>query len=69
MTMILGKNGSGKTTIIECLKLMSCGELPVNSLAGKNFINDPSLSNATETRANVKLMFKAVNGKNILASR
>ncbi len=69
LTMILGANGSGKTSIIECLKVMTCGELPSSSGQGKNFVSDPVLTNSGETRANIKLMFKAVNGKNILASR
>lgn len=61
ITIILGENGSGKTTIIECLKLMTSGELPANSQQGKNFIEDPSLSKREEVRANIKVMLRAVN--------
>lgn len=43
LTLILGKNGSGKTTIIECLRVATCGILPPGSGAGKSFVTDPSL--------------------------
>lgn len=69
ITIILGENGSGKTTIIECLKLMTSGELPANSQQGKNFIEDPSLSKREEVRANIKVMLRAVNQKQIVASK
>ena len=44
ITILLGENGSGKTTVIECLKLMTSGELPANSQQGKNFVEDPALA-------------------------
>ena len=69
ITIIIGENGSGKTTIIECLKLMTSGELPQNSQQGKNFIEDPSLSKREEIRGNIKVMFRAVNQKQIVASK
>ena len=28
LTMIVGANGCGKTTVIECLKYITCGQLP-----------------------------------------
>jgi DNA repair protein RAD50 len=34
LTLILGHNGSGKTTIIECLKYATTGDLPPNSRNG-----------------------------------
>jgi len=34
VTLIVGPNGSGKTTIIECLKMASCGVLPPNAKTG-----------------------------------
>lgn len=42
LTLIVGTNGSGKTTIIECLRYATTGELPPNSKANASFINDRS---------------------------
>jgi hypothetical protein len=43
LTLIVGYNGSGKTTIIECLKYATTGELPPNSKGGA-FVHDPDVS-------------------------
>jgi len=42
LTLIVGYNGSGKTTIIECLKYATTGEQPPNSKGGA-FIHDPDV--------------------------
>lgn len=39
LTLICGQNGCGKTTIIECLKYATTGDLPPNSKGGA-FVND-----------------------------
>ncbi|XP_076682274.1 DNA repair protein rad50 [Andrena cerasifolii] len=54
MTLILGPNGTGKTTIIEALKYACCGEFPPNSDRGKFFIHDPHLTTSTTVRGVVK---------------
>jgi predicted ATPase len=41
LTLILGSNGSGKTTVIESLRMMTTGQLPPNAARGASFINDP----------------------------
>jgi AAA15 family ATPase/GTPase len=41
LTLIVGYNGSGKTTIIECLKYATTGLLPPNTGKGAAFIHDP----------------------------
>ncbi|GAW16155.1 hypothetical protein ANO14919_055780 [Xylariales sp. No.14919] len=56
LTLIVGYNGSGKTTIIECLKYATTGELPPNSKGGA-FIHDPKLCSANEVLAQVKLRY------------
>ncbi|OTB05644.1 hypothetical protein M426DRAFT_319630 [Hypoxylon sp. CI-4A] len=56
LTLIVGYNGSGKTTIIECLKYATTGELPPNSKGGA-FIHDPKLCGEREVMAQVKLRF------------
>lgn len=59
LTLIVGWNGSGKTTIIECLKYATTGELPPNSKTGGAFIHDPTLRGEKEMMAQVKLAFKS----------
>ncbi|KAJ1729358.1 DNA repair protein rad50, partial [Coemansia biformis] len=56
LTIIVGQNGCGKTTIIECLKYITTGELPPNSKGGA-FIHDPKLVGENEVKAQVKLRF------------
>jgi hypothetical protein len=41
LTIIVGANGSGKTTIIEALKYALTGELPPSTAHGQAFIFDP----------------------------
>jgi len=44
LTLILGPNGTGKTTIIEALKYATTGEFPPDSNKGKSFVHDPNLA-------------------------
>ncbi|KAJ1868096.1 DNA repair protein rad50 [Coemansia sp. RSA 989] len=57
LTIIVGQNGCGKTTIIESLKYITTGELPPNSKGGA-FIHDPKLLGENEVKAQVKLKFR-----------
>lgn len=43
VTIIVGHNGSGKTTIIEALKYAITGELPPTSSKGQGFVFDPKV--------------------------
>ena len=43
LTLILGVNGAGKTTIIESLRYATSGETPPGSNGGKCWITDPAL--------------------------
>ncbi|KAI2641136.1 hypothetical protein GGS21DRAFT_503065 [Xylaria nigripes] len=56
LTLIVGYNGSGKTTIIECLKYATTGELPPHHKGGA-FIHDPKLCGEREVFAQVKLRY------------
>lgn len=69
LTMILGQNGAGKTTIIESLRTMTSGSLPPHTTGGKSFIHDPRISNVPETKASIKLKFSTVKGKPVFALR
>ena len=44
LTLICGANGTGKTTIIECLKYATTGDLPQNTKGGA-FVHDPKVAN------------------------
>lgn len=68
LTLICGQNGCGKTTIIECLKYATTGDLPPNSKGGA-FVNDPSLTGRTNITGQVKLAFRNANGKSMITTR
>jgi DNA repair protein RAD50 len=69
LTLIVGSNGSGKTTIIECLKYVTTGMQPPNTARGGAFIHDPKLAGEKEILAQVKLQFTAGNGAQMVAAR
>uniref|UniRef100_A0A7S3JZ17 Rad50/SbcC-type AAA domain-containing protein n=1 Tax=Aureoumbra lagunensis TaxID=44058 RepID=A0A7S3JZ17_9STRA len=70
LTMIVGTNGCGKTTIIECLKFALAGSYPPGGTEkGKNFVHDPRVSGLTEVKANVKLRFYAKTGDRYVVFR
>ena len=50
LTVIVGANGCGKTTIIECLKFATTGALPPGAAAGQSFVHDPKMSHASEVK-------------------
>ena len=58
LTLIVGPNGTGKTTIIECLKYATTGSLPPNSTKGGAFIHDPGIAGENEVAAVVKILFR-----------
>ena len=68
LTIIVGHNGAGKTTIIECLKYATTGDLPPNSKGGA-FVNDPKLSRETEVKAQIKLKFRNVKSTSMVVTR
>ncbi|KAK7482604.1 hypothetical protein BaRGS_00026205, partial [Batillaria attramentaria] len=62
LTLILGPNGTGKTTVIECLKYITTGDQPPNSKGGA-FVHDPKVAHETVVRAQVRLQLRDVAGK------
>jgi DNA repair protein RAD50 len=62
-------NGSGKTTIIECLKYITTGELPPNTKIGGGFIHDPNLCGEKEVLAQIKVQFRSTEGVRMVCTR
>lgn len=69
VTLILGPNGTGKTTIIECLKYATTGELPPGTKGSGCFVHDPKLAQEVEVKAKVGLTVKDVSGNNMVITR
>lgn len=69
VTLIVGCNGAGKTTIIECLKMASTGILPPNCSGGKCFVHDPKVSNVPEVKGQIRMLFRQTNGAEMVAIR
>lgn len=69
LTLIVGTNGSGKTTIIECLKYATTGDLPPNAKLQGAFIHDPKLCGEKEVLAQVKVGFKSQTGVGMVCTR
>jgi DNA repair protein RAD50 len=69
LTLIVGLNGSGKTTIIECLRYATTGELPPNSATGGAWIRDPKLCGENEVLAQVRLAFDSTSGAKMIVNR
>lgn len=68
LTLICGQNGCGKTTIIECLKYATTGDLPPNSKGGA-FVNDPVIADRLMVNAEIKLGYISVDGKLMTVTR
>ncbi|KAJ9057832.1 DNA repair protein rad50 [Entomophthora muscae] len=68
LTIIVGQNGSGKTTIIEALKYATTGDMPPNTKGGA-FIHDPRVLGRNEVTSEVRLRFFNVNGLAMEAQR
>lgn len=69
LTLIVGTNGSGKTTIIECLKFATTGDQPPNSKVGGAFVHDPNLAQDKEVMAQVKMSFRNTEGHKMVCTR
>ncbi|WPH00593.1 DNA repair protein Rad50 [Acrodontium crateriforme] len=70
LTLIVGYNGSGKTTIIECLKYATTGGLPPgNKASPAGFIHDPKLAGEKEVLAQIKISFRSTEGVKMVATR
>lgn len=68
LTLIVGPNGSGKTTIIEALKFITTGNHPAGG-NGAAFVHDPKVLDEREVKARVKLQFKDQTGNRLVVTR
>ncbi|KAF4659034.1 E1 ubiquitin-activating protein uba2 [Perkinsus chesapeaki] len=69
VTLIVGHNGAGKTTVIECLKMATTGVLPPNCDKGHGFVFDPNVAGVPEVKGQIKLMFRSAAGRQVVMSR
>uniref|UniRef100_U5EL78 DNA repair protein RAD50 n=1 Tax=Corethrella appendiculata TaxID=1370023 RepID=U5EL78_9DIPT len=69
LTLIVGANGCGKTTVIECLKYALTGDYPPGTEKGKYFVHDPKISSSMVTMGQVKLMVNNILGDKITCTR
>ena len=69
LTFIVGKNGCGKTTIIEALKYAVTGSLPPGVKSGQAFVHDPKSICSSTVKASVKLSFKNRAGNKMVVAR
>lgn len=69
LTLIMGQNGCGKTTLIESLKYVCTGEMPPGSGRGQSFVHDPNMAGDISVKAQVKLKFCNVRGQRMVAQR
>lgn len=69
LTIIVGANGCGKTTIIESLKYAVTGSLPPGVKAGQSFVHDPKSIGQSSVKAAIKLRFNNTQGMSMVVSR
>jgi DNA repair protein RAD50 len=69
LTIIVGANGCGKTTIIESLKFAVSGSMPPGNKSGQAFVHDPRSIGSSVVKANIKLRFTSRNEKTMVVVR
>ena len=69
VTLIVGSNGAGKTSVIESLKMVTSGQLPPNCDKGHGFIHDPNLAGVPEVKGQIRLLLTNSSGIQVCVTR
>lgn len=69
VTVLVGANGCGKTTVIEALKYAITGGLPPGARSGQSFVHDARSIGQTNVKACVKLRFLTRAGQPMVVVR
>lgn len=69
LTLIVGQNGCGKTSIIESLSYLISGVIPPGCKTGASFINDPKVAGESQVKGQVKLQFCDITGQKMVCTR
>lgn len=62
VTLLVGQNGCGKTTIMEAIKYACTSDLPVGTSKGQGFVHDPKISDSVLTKGQIRLKLIDVKG-------
>lgn len=69
LTLFLGENGCGKTTLIEALKFSCSGDIPGGTKNGQGFVHDPRLNSTSSTKGQVRLRFANARGNKFVVTK
>ncbi|PZC79526.1 hypothetical protein B5X24_HaOG216191 [Helicoverpa armigera] len=69
LTLILGQNGCGKTTIIESLRYAITSQMPPGMGHSDCFVHDPKVNRTSEVLAQIKLKLANAQSKNLEITR
>ncbi|CAJ0744984.1 22220_t:CDS:10 [Entrophospora sp. SA101] len=69
ITLIVGSNGAGKTTIVESLRFATVGNYPRCNDYGHSFVHDLQFCKKQEVLAQAKVVFKSICGHEITCTR
>jgi len=69
LTIILGSNGSGKTTIVESIQYCLTGAFPPLSDNGKRFVREPEIEHSSAVKARIQLVATGTNNQTLTITR
>lgn len=69
ITLLVGQNGCGKTTVLEALKFICTGDLPPGTNNGRGFVHDPKICGKRECMGQIKLHIKSSQGDDYIITK